>query len=147
MGCDNSAPANSSAGGAGVPRRYVFMHSPFDSENAPFAWNTFERMTASVTKAQAGPRHQILDRTRHQHFACTGKGRDASTDVNSNSADIIAHHFAFACTSMPRPLTSSAIAHAHRTPRAGPSKVASTPSPVILTSRPRNLERLRRITA
>jgi Ser/Thr protein kinase RdoA (MazF antagonist) len=44
-------------------------------------------------------------------------------------------------------LISSTIAQAQRTPRAGPSKVARKPSPVVFTSRPRKRSRLRRIAA
>src|SRR5271154_3784300 len=45
-------------------------------------------------------------------------------------------------TSIPSGLISSAIAQEQRTPRAGPSKVARMPSPVVLISWPRKRARL-----
>jgi hypothetical protein len=53
-------------------------------------------MIAAVTKPQAGTRHQILDRARHQHLVRAGERRHARSDVNGNAADIIADYFALA---------------------------------------------------
>src|ERR1700692_2998813 len=56
------------------------------------------------------------------------------------SSSIISHSPVWipARISIPSGRISSAMAQAQRTPRAGPSKVARMPSPVDLTSRPRN---------
>jgi hypothetical protein len=71
------------------------------------------------------------------------------TAIPPTSASLISHSpvCSPARISMPSDRTSSAIAHAQRTPRAGPSKAAKIPSPVVLTSRPRKRSRLRRIVA
>jgi hypothetical protein len=53
-------------------------------------------MTAAISKAQAGTRHQVLNRARHKHLACTGQCRHARADVHGNAADVIADRFALA---------------------------------------------------
>src|ERR1700720_1059601 len=69
---------------------------PLDCKYAPFTGNTLERLAAAVAEAQARARHQVLDGARHQHLARTGERRDARADVNRNTADIVADHFALA---------------------------------------------------
>jgi hypothetical protein len=51
-------------------------------------------VTAAISKAQARTRHQVLNRARHKHLACTGERRRARADVNGNAAYIIADHLA-----------------------------------------------------
>jgi len=70
--------------------------SSFDCENTPFAGDALEGLVAAIAEAQARPGNKVLDRARHQHLARTGKRRDARADVNRNTADIVADHFALA---------------------------------------------------
>ena len=63
--------------------------------------------------------------------------------VYRNSSDLVAHHFALpgmypGANFKAEGTHCPEIAHAHRTARAGPSKVAKNPSPAVSISRPRN---------
>jgi hypothetical protein len=70
--------------------------SSIDSKDAPLAGNAFKRSAAIVAEMQAGARYEVLHGARHQHLAGTRQARDASADVNSEAAIIVAHDFAFA---------------------------------------------------
>jgi len=80
-------------------RRKIWLNPPLTSscEDTPFPGNTFERMDATVAEAQPGAGHQILYGARYQDLAGAGERRYACADVNGNSADIVADHFALAC--------------------------------------------------
>ena len=69
------------------------------------------------------------------------QGRYPRPDVDSDPRDVVAAHLALASVQAGADLDpqgpAPAIARAHSMPRAGPSKVARKPSPVVLISRPR----------
>src|SRR5712664_3276164 len=65
-------------------------------EYTPFAGDALERVAAAVAKPQPRAGHQILHGARDQNLVCAGKRRNTRADVNSNTADIVADHFALA---------------------------------------------------
>src|SRR6516225_6559807 len=68
--------------------------SPLYSVDMPLARDALGRPTAALREAQSGAGDQILYRAGHQNFVRTRKRRNARTDVNGNSADIVVSHFA-----------------------------------------------------
>ena len=124
---------------------------PFDRKDTPFAGNPLKRWFRDRRNADLN-RYKVLDRARHQYLAGASERRDARADVNGNTAYVLIDHFAFASME-PCPdldpkgpdLVSNGAGAA--TPRAGPSKVARMPSPVVLISWPRKRARLLRTTA
>jgi hypothetical protein len=69
----------------------------FSCEYTPLAGDTLEGFGAAVVEAQPRARYQILDCARHQNLASTGKRRNPRAYVNSDTANIVADHFALAC--------------------------------------------------
>jgi hypothetical protein len=69
----------------------------FRRENTPFARNALERVDATVTEAQPGAGHQILDSARHQNLGWAGERRDTRAYVNGDSTDVVADYFALTC--------------------------------------------------
>ena len=72
----------------------------------------------------------------------TGQRGDTGPDVRGDAADVVATQFDLTrveagAYSSPSSGTEPAIASPHDTARAGPSKRASTPSPVDFTKTPR----------
>ena len=69
----------------------------FSCEYTPLARDTLEGLGAAVVEAQPRARYQILDCARHQNLASTGKRRNPRANVNSDTTNIVADHFALAC--------------------------------------------------
>jgi hypothetical protein len=107
----------------------------FDPVQAPPLRHAFELVNAAILEADSRLRHQILARARDQDFAGTRFRSDARAYVKRET-----EHFSPltlyspACSptliSSPSVRTASRIAVAQRTPAAGASNVASSPSPV-----------------
>jgi hypothetical protein len=51
---------------------------------------------AAIAEAQAGAGNKVLDSARYQDLARAGERGHASANVNSDTADIVADHFALA---------------------------------------------------
>ena len=116
----------------------------FDPVQAPPLGHAFKSVSAAILKADSRLRHQILDRARNQDFTGTRFRGDARADVKRETDHVSPTHFVFACVQphpdlSPSVRTASRIAVAQRTPEAGASNVASSPSPVVTTSFPRKL--------
>jgi len=61
--------------------------SGLHSEEPPLVRDALELVRAAVFEHDAGPRHQIPHRARHEHFARAGEGREPGADVNGDPAD------------------------------------------------------------
>ena len=106
----------------------------------PLTGDTLERPVAAIREAQTGAGDQIPYRAGHQNFVRTRERGNTRADMDRDATDILAHHLAFAGVETGTDFNSKLTdfvadsAQAQRTPRAGPSKVARIPSPVLLTS-------------
>jgi hypothetical protein len=69
--------------------------SAFHGVDAPFARNAFQGLGTTIIEAQARAGHEILDCVRYEHFTGTGQRSDTRANVNSYTANVVAHHFAF----------------------------------------------------
>jgi hypothetical protein len=69
---------------------------PVSCEYTPLAGDTLQGLITAVVKSQSRPRHQILDCARYENLAASGKRRNPRHDVNGDTADILADHFALA---------------------------------------------------
>src|SRR5262245_65919000 len=52
-------------------------------------------MRSTLLESNAGPRNEIFDSARDEHFAGRGVRRHARPDVNSDAADLLADDLAF----------------------------------------------------
>ncbi len=116
----------------------------FDPVQAPPFRHAFQPVNAAILESDSGLRHQILDGARDQHFAGTRFRGDARADVKRETDHVSPAHLVFARVQPDPDLqsegsTASRIAAAQRTPAAGASNVASSPSPVVTTSFPRKV--------
>ena len=108
-------------------------------------------MTATVVELDTGADDEVLDGARDEYLAWSGQRRDSRSDVHGEASDVVRQDLDLADVkpariSSPSSLTSSRMAMAQRTARAGPSNVARNPSPTTLTSFPPNRSSCRRTT-
>jgi hypothetical protein len=96
----------------------------------------------AIPKLKSRACDQIFYGAGDQDLIWTSQSSNARTDMHRNPDHLVTRKFAFAGVQSgaylsPNPWTRSRIEQAHRIARAGPSKVASKPSPAVSTSRPR----------
>ena len=63
------------------------LRSRLHGEEPPRLGHAAEVVAATICEAQAGARHQIFDRGRHDHLAGTGGGRISSTNTTPSSVE------------------------------------------------------------
>ena len=113
-----------------------------DGEEAPLAGGALQGVRAAVVELEAGADDQLAHGAGDEQLAGVGQGADPGADVDRHPADVVADQLDLAgvdptLTSIPIAASSSRTAAAQRIARAGPSKVARNPSPIVFTSRPR----------
>ena len=112
-------------------------HHPIE---VPAVRDTFQLVLAGVCEGDPTPRDEILHRGRDEHFRRTREGGDTSPDVDGDAATLppMSSHSPV-CIRRGSPARAHGplpIGWPHRTARAGPSNVASNPSPVVSISVP-----------
>ena len=123
-----------------VPRS---SSTSLDGEQLPLVGNTLQAVRPVVDEGDLRTDDEVLDRPRHPDLAGTSLCLHACRDVHGDAADVVAAPFDLAACAVrcgprdPDRGSSSRSASAQRIARAGPSNVASRPSPVVLTSVPR----------
>jgi hypothetical protein len=103
-------------------------------------------MAPPVRELDPRPDHQILHRLRNHDSSLGRSSHHSGGDVDGDAADAPIQHLDLTGVkagwiSIPSVRTASASSVAHRTARAGPSKVARKPSPVVWISLPRKRSR------
>ena len=108
----------------------------------PAVGNALELVLAALLEGDARAGHEIAHRARDEHLARSSKIGDARSDVYGDAGDIVASSSSPRRrerplrTSSPLRASASRMCHAQRIPRAGPSNVASIPSPAVFVSSP-----------
>ena len=118
------------------------LHDPSTAKGGQRAGKSLEFVFTVLGELQTRTGDEIGDGASHQYLAWPGERHDASPKVHCDPAHVVTAELDLARVYSGANLNTerrgaSRIAHAHSTPRAGPSKVASTPSPVGFTLRPR----------
>jgi hypothetical protein len=110
-------------------------------EKWPAASNSFQFELAPLGKFQPRARDQVPHRARSPNFVDAGLCGHSCGGVNRDAGDVLTEQFDLArvqpgtdCEADPAEFIADA--NALRRARAGPSNVASTPSPVLLIDRP-----------
>jgi hypothetical protein len=97
--------------------------------------DALQLVLAGIFEHQSRARGEVFHRGTHQNLPCAGERADARADVDRQAADVVTGESISpvwhpARMSRLSSATAAARAWAQRTARAGPSKVASRPSPV-----------------
>ena len=124
--------------GTGLP---VKSH---DREELDFFIDALEPHEPSILEGDAGPRNQIAEDTRDQHFVRCSDTHDPRPCDDHQPCDLSEPTISACPTlspqriSRPRSWTPAARAHAQRMAPARSSKAAKKPSPAVSSSRPPN---------
>src|SRR5262249_3476276 len=95
--CNEGGPATLIANSSGVTvTQQLDALSAFHGVDVPFAGNAFQSLATTIVEAQTRTGHQVLDGIRYEHLTGAGQRSNARTNVNGYTADILAHHLAFA---------------------------------------------------
>ena len=110
-------------------------------EQSPLAGHALQRAGPEIGEADARADHEVGHGAGHEHAARLGVRHHARGDVHRDARDLSVLELHFPCADPPgrrcRATPPPSISDAHRTARAGPSKIARKPSPVVAISRPR----------
>lgn len=84
-------------------RHYVRLiwqaHAPLRSNavQVPLVGYALEVMVSPVGESCPRSSDKVLDRSRHHHFVDVGERSDSCADVDSDSTNVVANNFDFAC--------------------------------------------------
>ncbi len=117
-------------------------HSPRTDATCPE--RALQRALALVVETKTRSDDEVLDGARYQHLTRVGVGLDASGDVHADPAEVSADQLAFPRVHSDSQLAAQCLGSGASQRHGGAdcergavSKVASTPSPVDFTMRPR----------
>jgi hypothetical protein len=129
------------------PKAEVFLQwqdltgTSFDGEKPPPAGDALEDMKTSIRAFHSRSGDQVLHGAREKNLPGVSAGGYAGTDVHSDASHVVAFNYALTSVNTAADRQSQTANHvpdarAHLIARAGPSKVAKTPSPAVFTTRP-----------
>ncbi len=123
-----------------------------DRDQPPASGHSLEFVFAEVVELDGRPDDEILHGARNEDLPSTGESPDTGSDVDCEAPEIVTPYLALAGVDAdayldPEFTCRGTDRFAAANPRAGPSKEARKPSPVVLISLPRNTRSCSRIRA
>src|SRR6266511_3454042 len=69
---------------------------PLHRVEPPLAWDALQVRDAAIAEPNAGPRDEVLDRARDEHFTRRRFGRHSRSDMHGDPSDLAVHDLALA---------------------------------------------------